>query len=216
MRKLAWFGAAALCSVAASMSVAATTGADTGSWGFDMAGRDLAVRPGDNFFDYANGTYVKNLVIPPDQSRYGAFNVLRDLSEARTHTILDQAAANSGSAPSAPVAKAGAYYKAFMNEGADFAKLNGLATKTFLSAIFDLSVAPDAKDPTHYAIYLSQSGLGMPDRDYYISPEFADKRGKYAGFVERMLALAGWPDAHASAAKILDFETKIAQASWSL
>jgi putative endopeptidase len=238
MRKLAWFGAAALCSVAASMSVAATTGADTGSWGFDMAGRDLAVRPGDNFFDYANGTYVKNLVIPPDQSRYGAFNVLRDLSEARTHTILDQAAANSGSAPSAPVAKAGAYYKAFMNEGAveklsstplkpdldrvkavnsqaDFAKLNGLATKTFLSAIFDLSVAPDAKDPTHYAIYLSQSGLGMPDRDYYISPEFADKRGKYAGFVERMLALAGWPDAHASAAKILDFETKIAQASWS-
>ena len=238
MRKLALLGAAALCSIPALGALAATTGLTTGTWGFDLAGRDLSVKPGDNFFDYANGTYVKNLAIPPDQSRYGAFNVLRDLSEQRTHTILDKAATATNGTPADPVAKAGAFYKAYMDEAAaerlgakplkpeldqihavatqtDFARLNGLATKTFLAALFDLSVAPDAKDPTHYAIYLSQSGLGMPDRDYYLESSFADKRTKYTAFVGQMLSLAGWPDARAAAAKIVDFETKIAQVSWS-
>jgi putative endopeptidase len=237
MRKLALLGAAALCA-AASSGIAATTTMDTGSWGFDLAGRDPSVRPGDNFFEYADGTYVKNLVIPPDQSRYGAFNVLRDLSEKRTHTILEQAAAKTGAQPGDPVAKAGAFYKAFMDEAtvetrgasplkpdldrvraiaspSDFARLNGLAQKTFLGALFDLSISPDAKDPTHYAVYVSQSGLGLPDRDYYLQSEFADKRAKYAGFVEQMLTLAGWPDARAAAARVVDFETKLAQASWS-
>jgi putative endopeptidase len=93
--------------------MAETTGVVTGPWGFDMSGRDLSVRPGDNFFDYADGTYVKNLVIPPDQSRYGAFNVLRDLSEQRTHAILEQASAKT--APADPVGKAGAFYKAYMD-----------------------------------------------------------------------------------------------------
>ena len=235
MRKLALLGAAALCAIGGAAAWAAN-GVDIGSWGFDMAGRDTSVRPGDNFFDYADGTYVKNLVIPPDQSRYGAFNVLRDLSEQRTHTILEQAAAKTGAGD--PVGKAGAFYKAYMNDAAaeklgaaplkpdmdmiravntasDFARLSGLSAKTFLSSLFDLSVAPDAKDPTHYAIYLTQSGLGLPDRDYYLESAFADKRAKYAGFIEQMLTLAGWPDAKADAAKIVDFETKIAQASWT-
>ena len=237
MHKSALFGAAALCAIALWGARAATAGIDTGSWGFDMSGRDLSVRPGDNFFDYANGTYLKSLTIPPDQSRYGAFNVLRDLSEQRTHTILEQAAKGEKSG-SDPVAKAGLFYRAFMDEAAaekrgaaplkpdldrvlavatqkDFARLNGLAVKGFLSSLFDLAVAPDAKDPTQQALNLSQSGLGMPDRDYYIESAFAGKRAKYASFVEQMLSLAGWPDPHAAAAKVVAFETKIAQASWS-
>jgi putative endopeptidase len=236
MHKNALLGAAIL--FAATAATAATSGIDTGPWGFDLAGRDLSVRPGDNFFDYANGTYMKKLVIPADQSRYGAFNALRDLSEARTHTILEQAAANAGGQATTPVAKAGLFYKTYMDDAAveklgtaplkadmdlvraamtpaDFARLNGLATKTFLSALFDLSIAPDAKDPTHYAIYLTQSGLGMPDRDYYTEADFAAKRALYPAFVEKMLTLAGWPTAHADAARIVDFETKIAQASWT-
>ncbi len=237
MKKSALLGAAALCAVSISSAGGATAGIDTGTWGFDMGGRDLSVRPGDNFFDYANGTYLKNLTIPADQSRYGAFNVLRDLSEQRTHSILEQAAKGSASSTS-PVAKAGAFYRAFMDEAAaerggaaplkadldrvrsvatqgDFARLNGLAMKGFLSSVFDLSVAPDAKDPTRMAIYLSQNGLGMPDRDYYIESAFGDKRAKYASFVEGMLNLAGWPNAHAAAAQVIGFETKIAQVSWS-
>ena len=236
MRKSALLGAAGLCAVTVSGASAATAGIDTGTWGFDMNGRDLSIRPGDNFFDYANGTYLKNLTIPPDQSRYGAFNVLRDLSEQRTHSILEQAA--KGGSSIGPVAKAGLFYRTFMDETAaeklgaaplkpdldrvqavatqsDFARLNGIAVKGFLSSLFDLSVGPDAKDPTQQALNLSQSGLGMPDRDYYIDSAFADKRAKYVGFVEQMLRLAGWPNAHAAAADVVAFETEIAQASWS-
>jgi putative endopeptidase len=237
MRKLALMGAVALCAVGPAPLTAATTGIDTGTWGFDMSGRDLSIRPGDNFFEYANGAYLKSLVIPPDQSRYGAFNILRDLSEQRTHAILDQAAASPASQP-APVAKAGAFYKAYMDEAAaeklgaaplkpdldrvravataaDFARLNGAGLKTFLPSLFDVSIQPDAKDPTHYAVYVSQSGLGLPDRDYYLTSGFADKRAKYLGFVTQMLTLAGWPDASAAAKRVVDFETKIAQVSWS-
>ncbi len=237
MRKLALMCAVALCAANPALAPAATTGIDTGTWGFDMSGRDLSVRPGDNFFDYANGTYLKSLVIPPDQSRYGAFNVLRDLSEQRTHTILDQAAASPAGQPG-PVAKAGLFYKAYMDEAeaeklgaaplkpdldrvravanaADFARLNGAGLKTFLPTLFDVSIQPDAKDPTHYAVYVSQAGLGLPDRDYYLTSGFADKRAKYLGFVAQMLTLAGWPDAPAAAQRIVDFETKIAQVSWS-
>jgi putative endopeptidase len=212
--------------------------AGTSNWGFDTSGEDRAVVPGNNFYDFANGTAVKNLVIPPDQSRYGAFNVLRDLSEARTKEILEQAAAKANEQPSDTVAKTGAFYKSFMDQtmadklGAaplkadldliravqtprDFAALAGRAPSTMLGAPFDLSIQPDAKDPTKYAIYMGQSGLGLPDRDYYLTPDFADARAKYPAFVEKMLSLAGWPDAHARAADIIAFEAKIAAASWS-
>jgi putative endopeptidase len=206
--------------------------------GFDRSGQDLSVAPGNDFFEYANGTYVKNLVIPPDQSRYGAFNILRDLSEQRTRDILQQHAASVAAAPSAAIDKAAAIFKAYMDEAtaeklgpkplqadlahiqavktaSDFARLTGTAAKSFQSSLFDLSIAPDAKDPTKYAIYVTQSGLGMPDRDYYIDAGFADKRAKYPAFVTQMLTLAGWPDAAAAAPKVFDLETKIAGVSWS-
>jgi putative endopeptidase len=203
-------------------------------FGFDVAGMDRSVQPGNNFYNYANGTYVAHLTIPPDQSAYGAFNKLRDLSEQRTHDILEKAASGGGTGQ---IAKAGLFYKAFMDEAAvetkgltplkadldqaraiasaaDFARVNGLATKSFLGSIVDTSIAPDSKDPTKYSITLSQSGLAMPDRDYYLSPEYADARGKYTAFIEHLLTLAGWPDAHAAATRIADFETAIAKASW--
>jgi putative endopeptidase len=220
---------------AGALPAAATT---MGSWGFDRTGEDPSVKPGDSFYDFANGAYVRKLEIPADQSRYGAFNILRDLSEARTHTILEQAAAAAAPLPTDPIGKAGALYKAFMDEAAvaqhgtqplkadldliravntqyDFARLAGQAPKTFLSSPFELAIAPDAKDPTQYAIYVSQGSLGMPDRDYYLSPGFAAKRSQYPAFVERILTLAGWPDAHAAAAQVVALETAIAGASWS-
>src|SRR5580698_734859 len=83
-------------------------------WGFDLAGRDAAVKPGDDFYAYANGTYVKKLQIPPDRSRFGNFDGLQALSEDRIHTLLDKAAANLGAA--GEPGKVGAYYRAFMDE----------------------------------------------------------------------------------------------------
>src|SRR5438128_818680 len=83
-----------------------------GEWAFDLSGRDTSVRPGDDFFSYANGTYLQKPEIPADRTWYGTINVLRDLSEARVHAILDDAAANVAVEPSArdEKSKVGAFY----------------------------------------------------------------------------------------------------------
>ena len=210
----------------------------TGPWGFDTSGMNRKVTPGNNFFDFANGTAVAGIVIPPDRTNFGAFIALADLSEQRVHAILDEASAHVADQPTDAIGKAGAMFKAFMNEAsveklgaaplkpelaeitalktpADFAALQGRAQTTFQGSLFSMDIEPDAKDPTKYSINLGQAGLGMPDRDYYISAQFADKKAKYAAFVTKMLTLAGWADPAGSAAKVVAFEQKIAEASWA-
>ena len=76
-----------------------------GSWGFDLGGRDIAVKPGDDFGSYASGTYLRSLKIPSDQARWGVFNILRDLSDSRVHAILEDAAAKAPVAPATDGAK---------------------------------------------------------------------------------------------------------------
>src|SRR5262249_44287789 len=94
--------------------------------------------------------------------------------------------------------------------------LMGQGSKSFYGSIFDLDVEIDAKDPEHYAVYLSQSGLGLPNRDYYLEASFAAQKAKYQAYVAQMLKLVDWPDADAEAKAIVDMETEIARASWSL
>ncbi len=206
-------------------------------WGFDLAGRDTAIAPGADFYGYANGTYVKNLVIPPDRARYGEFDALAALSEQRVHALLEHAAHDPNA--SGDEARIGAYYRAFMDEDranalgvkplapilaqiraaktrADLARLMGHANDTFFHGFFGVDVEVDAKDPTRYAVFIGQDGLGLPDRDYYLQPQFADKKAKYQAYVAQMLSLVNWPNAQAEAKAIVDMETQIAQASWSI
>ena len=215
----------------------ATARADTiGAWGFDLAGRDTAVKPGDDFNAYANGTYVKALKIPADRSRYGTFDALSELSQSRVHGVLTEAAGDH--AATGDEALIGAAYTAFMDEDrieklgaaplakdlaairaadtrAKLAALMGRAADGYFGAFFSLSEAPDAKTPTRYAIFVSQAGLGLPDRDYYLAPSFAPQKAKYQAYVARLLTAAGWPDAEAEAAAVVALETRIAEASWS-
>jgi len=206
-------------------------------WGFDTAGMDRKVAAGHDFFAFANGVAVSHIVIPPDRTNFGAFVALTDLSEKRVHTILDEASAKAADHPADGIGKAGAMYKAFMDEAGaeqrgatpmkaeqeqitalktktDFATLQGRAQTSYQGSLFAMAIEPDAKDPTRYSVSIAQAGLGMPDRDYYTAAQFADKKAKYAGFVTRMLTLAGWADPAASAAKVVAFEQKIAEASW--
>ena len=247
MPKSSWFGAAAACALGLVSPAWAAPAADAGAtppptphygtWGFDASGMDKAVKPGASFFDYANGDWVRRTAIPGDKTSFGAFDILADLSEARVHAILEEAAA-SGDAPTTPRGKIGAMYRAFMDERAveargaaplkpdldrvravrtrdDLAELMGDSPKGFAAAIWDVGIDADAKDPNKYSIYIGQSGLGLPDRDYYLEPQFAAKKEAYKAYVAQMLGLAGWPGAQAQAAAVVDFETKIAQASWT-
>jgi putative endopeptidase len=207
-----------------------------GGWGFDAAGRDLAAQPGQDFFQYANGTYLKTLEIPADRSRFGAFDKLNELSENRMRAVVEAAAADRNA--TGPTGQVGALYRAFMDEGriealgktplspelaairvqktkADVARTMGVSLKTFGGTFFGGQVTPDAKDPDHYAVYLGQAGLGLPDRDYYLDPQFAKQKAGYEAYIAQMLKLAGWPNAAANAKAIVALETEIAKASWT-
>ena len=227
--------AAGLAIAAAICAGAAASDAPFGAWGYDLSARDGSIKPGDDFFAYANGAWLKRTEIPADRSNYGMHAALAERVLLQLRVIMEDAAKAD---PSTVAGKVGAYYAAFMDEarieqlGAAplkpsldavraaptreaLAALMGLANKDFEGALFSAFIQPDAKDPSHYAIYVSQAGLGMPDRDYYLQPSFAAKKQAYQAYIAKILTLEGWPDADKNAAAIVALETKIAEASWS-
>ncbi len=236
-------GAAAALTFAAQAAAAAdaSDGASLaspkyGTWGFDMSGMDRSVKPGDDFFKFANGKWAERTEIPSDRTRFGNFDKLSVLSENRQHAILEDAAAGKLTDPDA--AKIAAGYKAFMDEtlaeklGAkpiapelaeirkvktkdDFTALMGKANATSFSSILPIGITVDSKATTKYAVVGATGGLGLPDRDYYLRPEFAEKKTKYEAYIAQMLTLAGWPKPAENAKAILAFETKLAEASWT-
>jgi putative endopeptidase len=211
-----------------------------GAWGVDLTGRDLGVRPGDDFFAYANGAYFARTEIPADLTWYGTVNILRDLSDARVHVLLEQLAATAPAAPAATdeAGKIGAAYNAFMDEKTIEAKgaeplqpdlaairdasdragltaLMGQGRHGFQPSLFGFAIGTDDKHPDRYDVELAQGGLGLPDRDYYLVAGFAAKKAAYQAYVGQMLTLVGWPDPQAAAKAVVDYETAIAAASWT-
>ena len=207
-----------------------------GTWGFDLTGMDPAVKPGDDFYEYANGKWDARTQIPPDRTRYGNFDKLAELSEARVHAILEEAQAGLLKDPDA--AKIGAAYASFMDEAladkldakplarelaqvkavktkAQFTALMGKANTTGFASILPVFIEADEKSPKRYAVYTTTGGLGLPDRDYYLQASFADKKAKYLAYVQQMLTMAGWPDPAGNAKAIVGFEDKLAEAMWS-
>src|SRR5690242_10791802 len=204
-----------------------------GTFGIDTSGMDTSVPAGDDFFGFANGTWAKNTPIPPDKARYGMFNVLDDLSRERTRTIIDEQAKD-------PNSKIGNAYASFMDEAAieskgltpldpwlnqirslkskaQLARLYAASDENGIGSPFRMFVAQDRKAPDQYILQMSQGGLGMPDRDYYLStdPKLVETRGKYLEHLTNVLTLAGETNAAARAQAILDLETRIAQAHWT-
>jgi putative endopeptidase len=209
-----------------------------GAWGFDAAGADRNTRPGDDFFRYANGAWLDKAQIPPDKPAVSLRLEMTDRTEGRIHDIMETAAKTASHRPADLSSKMGAFYKAFMNEArveqlgagpldpmladvraaksrAAIAGLMGRTNSDFEGSLFNLSIDVDLKNPKKYALYIGQAGLGLPDRDYYLEKAFAAQKGKYQGYVAQLLHLANWPEADARAKEIVDFETRIAQASWT-
>ncbi|RYD65988.1 MAG: M13 family peptidase [Verrucomicrobiaceae bacterium] len=203
-----------------------------GEWGFDMGGRKESVKPGDDFFAYANGTYIEKTEIPPDRFRFGNFDALAILSQKRVHGILEEASAK----PTDETKKIGDFYKAFMNEARaeelgvepirpDLEKIKAAASRedlvSLISApdflgrgLFGAGIHADEKEPTKYSIYVGSGGLGLPDKNYYLKPAFAEIRTKYEAYLTTLLTLISWPEPAATAKEIIAFETKLAEASW--
>jgi predicted metalloendopeptidase len=208
--------------------------------GLDLPGYDQAVRPQDDMYSFANGTWLRNTQIPPDLSEYGSFSMLSQRAEEDQRTLIEGAESNNGAPDGSNQRKIGDLYASFMDTARldqlkatplapYFAAVDQLNTPTDLirhlgdierfnaSDPISIGVTQDAKDATHYVTEASQGDLGMPDRDYYLSPDpkMAEIRDKYRAYVAKMLTLAGQPDADATAGRVLALETKLAQAQWT-
>jgi len=212
-----------------------------GSFGIDVDGMDRSVRPGTDWFGYVNGTWAKTTEIPADRSRYGMFNTLDERAREQVLTLIKESA--EANAPAGSVAqKVGDYYASYMDvdgveaRGAaplqpylakidalktsrDLSRLLGEGQYTFMPTTIGAYVNQDAKDPDVYILYMVATGLGLPDRDYYLqdTKEFQEVRAKYVEHLARMLTLSGVPEAQAGkkAKGILDLETKIAKVHWN-
>ncbi len=233
---------ASLVALAAGLMVSGAQAAGyNAGWGFDEAGMDRAVQPGNNFFEYANGTYLKNLKIPGDMSSYGPFRILYELSLSRQKTILDEAAKKVAQQPTDDMGKIGTYYASFLdqkavdrlggkplaadletirnvNDGKSLAAAFGASLKSMMFSTFQIGVEQDQKDPERYMLMLDQGmsigvsgGLGLPDTSYYTNPKLADKKKAYQAYVAKMLTLEGWPDAAKNAQAVVDLETALAK-----
>ncbi len=210
-----------------------TPTAQLGTYGFDTAGMDRAVAPGDDFYAFANGTWARTTAIPSDKSNYGMFAQLADLSLDRTKAILDEARGDTSS-------QIGRAYASYLDTAtiesrglapiepwltrvrgirtkADYLGLSADARRHGIGQLVGAYVGQDDRNPENYIVTVGQSGLGMPDRDYYLGTEarFASARAAYLRYLETMLTNAGEANAAARARAILDFETGIARAHWT-
>src|SRR3954463_12545453 len=222
----------------AAASAESTGKPQYGAWGFDTEGADLKTKPGDDFFRYANGTWLDRTEIPADKPGYSLRLPMNDLTEQRLHELMEESAKKAEPNPTTIEGKVGAFYKSFMDEariekaGASglkelLAEIQAAKTRETLAAlmgrqnsdlyggIFGVFVDVDIKEPKKYAVYLGQAGLGLPDRDYYLKPDFAEKKQKYQAYAAQLLKLLEWPEAEKRAAEVIEFETKIADASWT-
>lgn len=209
-----------------------------GDWGFDLSGRDTSVAPGDSFFRYANGVAFDKIEIPSDRTSYGSFALLRELSDNRMKALVQGLAARNDLAPGSDEAKVADAYRSYIDE-ARIEALDAQPLQPYLAAIraadthekiaaymgqtqgrvgssfFGTGITIDQKQPTRYAVTTGQSGIGLPNRDYYLDARFADKKEKYQAYIERMLTNIGWADPAGHAADIVALETKIAEAHWT-
>jgi putative endopeptidase len=206
--------------------------------GLDMSAADTATHPGDDFFQFSNGAWLDRTTIPADKPFYTEAQRVRDETEARLRDIIDAAAAGATHQPDTLVGKVGAFHKAFMNDErretqglrplqSQLAAIRGSKTREQLAALmgksmagfggglFAINIDADLKNTSRYAVYLSQSGLSLPDRDYYLKADFAREKAGLRDYAARLLALAHWPAPQANANAILSLESRIAEASWT-
>jgi putative endopeptidase len=216
---------------AAPAETASASKPEIGDFGFDKAGMDAGVRPGDDFYAYANGTWAKDTAIPADKSNYGMFTALADLSQQRTRDILETAKGD-------PASKIGRAYAAYLDSATVEAKglapiqpwldkvravdkaglpaLLAEADRNGVSHFFGGYVGQDDKNPDVYIYSLFQGGLGMPDRDFYLKEgdRNAQLQAAYLRHLENVLTLAGESGAAARAKAIFDFEKQVAAVHW--
>ena len=213
-------------------------GAATRAPRIDTTQFDHSVRPQDDFFRYVNGQWLAKTQIPADASSWGAFNELTEKSRSAIHGILEDAA-KSNAAVGTDQRKIGDLYASYMDSArveslgiaplkSSFAEIDAVASNKDLPSAFahferlgiqgpfGVSVGQDPKTSSVNIVLVSQSGLGLPDRDYYLRNDaaIAKTRDAYVAYITRLLTLAKVADPAGAAKRILALETSIATPQW--
>jgi putative endopeptidase len=223
------------CGVDKTSPAAATPKPAFGAFGIDTPQMDTTLKPGDDFYKYVNGKWLSTFKIPADKPSYGVFDALRDKSENDVHVLLEDLSKTPPAADSVQ-RKVLDFYSSWMAEPAveargieplkgDIDMINGAKTKADLVKLMGkidyggptgIYIFPDPADPTKYTVGITQSGLGMPNRDYYLNKgsKFDSYRSAYKTYVTKLLELTGDSVPAASADAIIALETKLAKVHW--
>lgn len=202
--------------------------------GIDVSGMDTSISPGDDFFAYVNGNWIKNNEMPADKSRYGTFDMLRDQSQDTVKTIIERSASGDFE-KGTDEQKVGDLYNSYLDwdtrnargieplqpeldriqqiaDYDDLAVYFAEAMKRNLDAPFGVGQVPDFLDPNYYAVLVAQSGLGLPDREYYFTDDEASEaiRNSYVAHIEKMYEIAGLEGGADAAQTIMALEARLA------
>ncbi|XLZ73177.1 M13 family metallopeptidase [Massilia sp. SR12] len=207
--------------------------------GIDTQYIDKSVRAQDDFFQHLNGEWLKNTEIPADKSSWGSFAKLRDDTLFHLRDLIQDLQKQKGL--KGDEAKIAALYASYMDEAklekagikplsGELSKIRGLKDKKGLPTLiahlnksgvpapYGVGVSQDARNSTQYAAYMGQSGLGLPDRDYYLKKDdtkMADVLAKYEQHVAKVLGMAGNKNGADMAKAIIGLETELAKAQWT-
>jgi putative endopeptidase len=207
----------------------------------DRSNMDLSLKPGDNFYLYANGNWLKNNPVPGSKTRWGSFDVLREESSQRLRTLLEQAAANP--AKDRATQMIGEFYASGMDTveieargiqpiKADLDRIDNLQNITSLldevarlrtlgygSPLFGIYVGQDRKKVDQYIPSIAQGGTTLPDRDYYFKDDVRSVRVReaYRNYIKNLFGLIGKnnADAEKDADAVMQIETALAKAQYS-
>lgn len=206
--------------------------------GIETENFDSEVRPQDDFYRYVNGAWLENTTIPEDRSSYNAFVELDDEAEHNLLAIIEDAIAAQDAPEGSDLRKIGDYYRAFMDSArveargieplqANLAAIGAISDESDLAryvaslhrqgtaAPFDFYISQDLKDARVYVVYLTQTGLGLPSRDYYLLDQFAGARDKYLWYIDRLHDLAEVSTAAAPSETVMAIEKRLAENQWT-
>ena len=224
---------------AALLAACATVSAPPPQSGLDLAGFDKSVRPQDDLFRHAGGHWLDTTEIPADLANYGVFTRLDEDARANVRGLIEETV-KANPKPGTEEARVADFYRSFMDTAtiesrglaplaAELARIDAIASAGDLAAYIGHNqtvgvsaplqwyVQQDAGDATRYITWLDQSGLSMPDRDYYLrtEPKYVEYRAKLTEYVAALLGAAGDSDAAAKAAQIVALETELARVNWT-
>ena len=214
------------------LAQAKSTAPVLGAWGFEATGMDRSIKPGDDFFGYVNGNWVKQTQIPPDRSSVTMFSVLRDQVNTNAKVLMEEAVKNRQAPQGSKIQKIGDWYASFLDESQieklglsplkpKLERITAIKTRTDLARVLGenngrlgvnpigAAIEPNPKDPSKRFVQLSVGGYSLDSTDYYLDPKQATLRQEHQAHIARMLALAGIADSETKAAEIQALETKI-------